>query len=77
MATSVIPKSEIRRNDNIIDGYGEVPAFICEETGRQGWGLPGGHVTYDEAEARQFAGRLKAHLKRTVRNPKQLLSAVN
>lgn len=76
MATSVIPKSEIRRNDNIIDGFGEVPAFICDETGRQCWGLPGGNVTYDEEYARQYAGRLKAHLRRTVRNPKQLLTAV-
>lgn len=75
MATSVIPKSEIRRNDNISEGYGEVPAFLCEETGRTCWGLPGGAVTYDEEEARLFAGKLNQHLLRTVKDPRQLLTA--
>lgn len=76
MATSVIPKSEIRRNDNISEGWGEVPAFLCEETGRIGWGLPGGEVTYNEAEARLYAGKLNQLLLRITKNPRQLLSAV-
>jgi hypothetical protein len=75
MATAVIPKSEIRRNDNISVGYGEVPAFDCEETGRLGWGLPGGKVTFNESEARWWAGELNREIRRTLRDPSQLLTA--
>ena len=75
MATAVIPKSEIRRNDNIIVGFGEVPAFDCEETGRTGWGLPGGAVTFNESEARWHAGELNREIRRTMRDTKQLLTA--
>lgn len=73
MATSVIPKSEFRRNDNIIVGYGEVPAVNVN--GVIGWGLPGGIVTFSEAEARDFATRLNKELRRRVKDPKQLLTA--
>lgn len=73
MAASVIPKSEFRRNDNIIEGYGEVPAV--DVNGVTGWGLPGGLVTFSEAEAREYARRLDRELRRRVKNPKQLLTA--
>jgi hypothetical protein len=74
MATSVIPKSEIRRNDNIQVGYGEVPAVEVE--GILGWGLPGGLVTFSEAEARQFAAQLDTEIRQRLRNPRQLLTTL-
>lgn len=77
MATSVIPKSEFRRDDNIRDGVGEVPSFICEETGRQGWGMLNGEVTYCENEARKFAGSLDREIRRTMKHPGQLLTTVD
>ena len=74
MATSVIPKSEIRRNDNIQFGYAEVPAVEVE--GITGWGLPGGQVTFSESEALAFAKQLDADFKRRPKfDPSQLLVA--
>lgn len=72
MATSVIPKSEIRRNDNIQVGYGEVPSVEVE--GVPGWGLPGGLVTFSEAKAREFAAQLDSEIRLRLRNPRQLLT---
>ena len=73
MATAIVPKSEIRKNDNISIEYGEVPAV--EVDGKLGWGLPGGGVTYDETEARLWAGRLNREIRRIMKDPKQLLTA--
>ena len=75
MATAIIPKSEIRRNDNIQVGYGEVPAV--EINGVIGWGLPGGHVTFSEREARTFAAQLDEIIRNKANfNPKQLLKTL-
>ena len=73
MATAVIPKSEFRRNDNIIEGYGEVPAVDVE--GITGWGLPGGIVTFREAEARVYAKKLDREIRKNLTNLNQLLTA--
>lgn len=73
MATSVIPKSEMRKDDNIRFGYGEVPAITVK--GVPGWGLPGGHIIFQEKEALAFAEQLDAEIRARLRNPKQLLSA--
>ena len=73
MATAVIPKSEARRNDNISVGYGEVPAVMVEE--QLGWGMPGGNVTFCRDRATSFAKDLDAEIRRTLKHPKQLLTA--
>ena len=73
MATSVIPKSEMRKDDNIRFGYGEVPAITVE--GVQGWGLPGGKVVFTEKEAIDFAEQLDLEIRTRLKNPKQLISA--
>lgn len=56
MATSTIPKSEFRRNDNIIHGYGEVPAVETDKG--IAWGLPGKAITHCPNIAREFARKL-------------------
>ena len=75
MATAVIPKSEIRRNDNIRVGYGEVPAFDCEETGQVKWGFLGGMTTSNPKQARFWASMLDDEIRRTMKSPEQLLTA--
>ena len=74
MATSVIPKSVFRRDDNIRFGYGEVPAV--EVKGVRGWGLPGGQVVFQEREALSFAQQLDTEIRARLRNPKQLLTTL-
>jgi hypothetical protein len=73
MAVSTIAKSVMRNNDNIIVGYGEVPAVRVN--GVTGWGLPGGIVTFREREAREYAAKLDAEIRRTMKSPAQLISA--
>ena len=73
MAVAVTPKSEFRRNHNIIEGYGEVPAV--EVDGVIGWGLPGGVITFSESEAREYAKRLDKALRHRVKHPNQLVIA--
>jgi hypothetical protein len=73
MATAIIPKSEMRRNDNISVGYGEVPAVTVN--GVTAWGLPGGRVTYSEEEALTFAIKLDKTIRQVVTSSQQLLSA--
>ena len=73
MATSVIPKSEFRRNDNITFGYAEVPAVEVE--GVMGWGLPGGVVTFSERFARNFAEQLDEEIRTRITHPSQLMKA--
>lgn len=72
MATSVIPKSEMRRNENIAIGYGEVPAVY--EMGRVAWGLPGGRLTYCPEEAKKYAKRLDGQIRKTLKSRQQLIS---
>ncbi len=72
MATSVIPKSVFRRDDNIRYGYGEVPAIEVE--GVMGWGLPGGQVVFQEKEALNFARQLDAEIRTRLKDPQQLLT---
>lgn len=73
MAVSVIPKSEFRRSRNITIGYAEVPAV--EVNGVQGWGLPGGLVTFREEDARLHARRLDEQIRLRMKNVGQLLKA--
>jgi len=73
MATSVIPKSEMRKDDNIRVGYGEVPSITVE--GVPGWGLPGGKIVFQEREAIAFAQQLDSEIRIRLKSPKQLLSA--
>lgn len=72
MATAIIPKSVFRKNDNIIHGYGEVPAVYID--GVLGWGLPGGQVTFKEKEAKDFAHQLDKEIRSRLKDPKQLLA---
>lgn len=73
MATAIIPKSEIRRNENIRQGYGEVPCSYVD--GQKGWGLPGGGFTTCEFEALRYAKMLDSEIKKRMTNVNQLLSA--
>lgn len=73
MAVPIVPKSEFRRSANIIVGYAEVPAV--EVNGVQGWGLPGGLVTFREEEAREFAVKLDKKIRANLTDLNQLLKA--
>ena len=73
MATAIIPKSEIRRNENIREGYGEVPAIWRD--GVKGWGLPRGLFTSSELVAHQYAKQLDKDIRRNMTHINQLLSA--
>lgn len=73
MAVPIVPKSECRRSYNIIFGYGEVPAVdVC---GVMGWGLPGGEITFREAEARKMARKLDRKIRENMTDLNQLLRA--
>jgi len=74
MATSTIPKSEMRRNDNICFGYGELPAIEVE--GVPAWGLPGGQVVFQEREALAFAEQLDTEIRARLKHPKQLITTL-
>ena len=73
MATAIIPKSEMRRNDNIIIGYGEVPTI--DINGVKGWGFPGGLVTFSEEVAIGMAITLDKKIRKTMQSKDQLLTA--
>lgn len=73
MSVSIIPKSAFRKNRNITVGYGEVPAVNVN--GVQGWGLPGGLVTFREAEAYSYAVKLDKEIRARMTDVKQLLKA--
>ena len=73
MAVSTIAKSEFRRNENIIVGYGEVPAVDVH--GVTGWGLPGGLITFSEKEAIAYAKKLDKEIRARLDDPSQLLAA--
>jgi ADP-ribose pyrophosphatase YjhB (NUDIX family) len=73
VATAIIPKSEIRRNENIREGYGEVPSISRD--GVKGWGLPGGLFTSSELVARKCAKQLDKNIRRNMTHINQLLSA--
>jgi hypothetical protein len=80
MAVSVIPKSEFRKNENIVEGYGEVPAVhIVSPDGDiiTGWGLPDGSVTTREKDARAFARKLDEVIRRNMRSTDDLLVSPN
>lgn len=74
MATAIVPKSAARKNDNISVGYGEVPAMECEETGKIGWGLPGGSVTFCRDTAKSWAKKLDKEIRKHMKHPRELLS---
>ena len=72
MATSITPKSELRKVTSISKGYGEVP--VVEVDGKQGWGLPGRRITYCIDEAMAMAARLDADIRnRLQRYPRQMV----
>lgn len=72
MATSIIPKSEVREEgkDNVIHGYAELPAIDSDEG--QFWALPGNIKIFDRLEAQSAAKKLDAtirkNMKKTGRN---------
>jgi hypothetical protein len=74
MSTATIPKSEMRRNDNIIVGLGEVPAV--EINGVPGWGLPGGAVTYSEETALGWAIDMDRKLRAVSKSPAELTCSI-
>ena len=76
MAVSVVPKSEFRRDDNIIEGYGEVPAVYLQAPDGSwitGWGLPNGDVTFREKEARAFAKKLDELIRQNMKSKEDLV----
>ena len=58
--------AELYQSDDIIHGFGEVPAVVTPEG--QGWMLPGREITFDRDEAEHHARRLdqliQANMKR-------------
>ena len=72
MAVSTIAKSEFRRNDNVIEGYGEVPARVDEETGDTYYGLPGGQKTTCREKAMAFAKKLDQEIRSHLKDLRQL-----
>ena len=75
MATATIAKSEMRKNNNIIFGYGEVPGVENEETGEVIYGLPGGHSTSCAEEALAYAQLLDQTIRSSMKSINQLLGA--
>jgi len=76
MAVSVIPKSEFRRDDNIVEGYGEVPAAYAQNADGdvvQGWALPDGRITFREEEARLMAKKLDEQIRASMKSPDDLI----
>lgn len=61
MSTAIIAKSEMRKNDNISIGYGELPAI--EIGGVTGWGIPGGLVTFSEEVAISWAIKIDTEIR--------------
>ena len=76
MATSIVPKSEMRRNDSVSAGYGEVPGYFDEETGEVYYGLPGGLRTTCREIALDWARKLDREIRKRMADPRQLLSIV-
>ena len=76
MATSIVAKSEMRRNDNVSDGYGEVPGYLDEETGEVYYGLPGGVKTTCRHTALRWARKIDQEIRKRLIDPKDLLSIV-
>ncbi len=72
MAVATIAKSEFRRNENIVEGYGEVPAHECEDTGKTVYGLPGGLKTTCRESAIKFARSLDAEIRKHLKSVEQL-----
>ena len=72
MSTATIPKSEMRRSNNIRVGLGEVPAKDFE--GITCWGLPGNKVTFSEEEALGFAVKLDKEIRSRMIDINQLQS---
>lgn len=74
MATATIAKSEMRKNENIVYGYGEVPTAIEEETGELLYGLPGGRSTKCPKEAMAYAVILDKNIRSRLKSVTQLMS---
>lgn len=71
MAIPIVPKSEIRYNDNVSVGYGELPSIGDSE--RRGWVLPCGSIVYNESEARKFAAKIDQMIRASKKfDPKKL-----
>lgn len=74
MATSVVPKSELRKNDNISVGYGEVPA-VEQPGGETCWGLPNGEIECDPDKAEAYARKLDETIRANMTDIGQLMHA--
>lgn len=71
MATPIIPKSEMRINNNMIVGFGELPAVVIDE--EPGWGLPDGTVTFCRETAKDYARTLDQLIRANLKDSKRLL----
>lgn len=72
MSTAIVAKSEMRKNNNISVGYGEVQAIEIE--GVLAWGYPGGTFTFSEEIAIKWATKLDKEIRALPNfNPNQLL----
>lgn len=72
MAIPIVPKSEIRYNDNISVGYGEIPS--TGDPKRRGWVLPCGTIVYNETEARKYAAKIDQLIRSSPKfDPKKLI----
>lgn len=69
MATSIIPRSELRKSGtgNIIVGFAELP--VIRKNGQTGWAIPGGggeQIIFDKAQALLFAQHLDQIIRKNV-----------
>jgi len=71
MATAIVPKSEIRKDDSINHGYATLPPV--KKGGRLGWALPGGDIIYCRDTAKEYAVALDTELAKLTKDTSQLL----
>lgn len=79
MAVATVPKSEFRKNDNVIFGLGEIASTVVTDSEGNneivGWVHPNGTITFREREALEWAKQLDAWFKQRIQHPSQLLRA--
>jgi hypothetical protein len=56
MAAPIVPKSEIRKSESIVSGYGEMPAVKTDKG--TCWALPGAGLICCPKEAKKYAAKL-------------------
>ena len=72
MATAIIPKSEARYCNAIIQGFAELPSVDMED-GSICWALPGNRIICDEDVAKQEAKKLDVMIRENVRKSGRVL----